>query len=92
MRPNLPAFEQFALQADHPAQFDHSADLSVAIDFGIEAAAGKFSEKRARRFSLDGVANTHEIPRVDDHESLFDEVDGMNSSIEGKSHESITGV
>ena len=81
---DLLAFEQLALQADHPAQFDHSADLGgVAREIIIEAVVSKFSQKQARGFPLDGVADVVRILSVDDHGRLLDEVNGMGSSIEG---------
>src|SRR5439155_18438966 len=74
------AFEQSALKADHSAQFDHSADLGgVAIEIVIGAVVGKFSQKQARGFPLDGVADVVRILSVDDHGSLLDEVNGMSA-------------
>src|ERR1700757_265771 len=84
LRRDLLASKQLALQADHPAQFDHSADLGgVAREIIIEAVVGKFFQKQVRAFPLDGVPDVVRILSVDDHGCLLDEVNGTSSSIEG---------
>lgn len=88
-RAALGAFEQSALNANHSAQFDHSADLGgVASDIIIKAFVGKFS-RHARGFRSE-VANVVAILGVGDHDSLLDQVNNMSSIIEGLNHETIT--
>jgi hypothetical protein len=80
-----------ALQANHAAQFDHSADLGgVASETIFKAVVGKFSQQHARGFPLAGVAHVVAILGVDDHDSLLDKVNGLSSSIEALDHETIT--
>jgi hypothetical protein len=90
MRRDLVAFEQSALQANHSAQFDHSADLGGVGSEIIKAVVDEFSQQHARGFPSPGVADVVAILSVDDHDSLLDQVNDMSSIIEGLDHETIT--
>ena len=90
MRRDLLALEQSALQANHSAQFNHSADVGgVASEIIIEAVV-EFSWQHASGSPPDEVADVVAILGVDDHESLLDQVNDMSSIIEGLNHETIT--